>query len=105
MVNAKTNNWVIVFYCFITFIASMSPLSANAQDDESLESQVTEILADEAPKGKIKVGVLDFVVTDTRGTRLSKEEQKDLGAEANERLVADVLKVLRTRVLKEKYHL
>lgn len=94
---------LMIVCCFVTFITSSGVVaSANAQDDESLESQVTEILADEASKGKIKVGVLDFVVTDTRGTRLSKEEQKDLGAEANERLVADVFKGLKDKGLKGK---
>lgn len=101
MIHMKMKLMVVCF--FIVFLtSSVIVASANAQEDESLESQVTEILADEASKGKIKVGVLDFAVTDTRGTKLSKEELQNLGAEANEKLVADVFKGLKDKGLKGK---
>lgn len=75
----------------------------NSIANDSLEAQVVDILAEEAAKGKIKVGISDFSVSTNR--EVSPSDIENLKTQAKEEFMGGLLQNLKAKGIKDKVSL
>lgn len=89
--------YILVVSVFIAITAQKSVAN------DSLESQVTDILSEEAMKGKIKVGISEFSVSTNR--EVSPSDIENLKTQAKEEFMAGLLQNLKAKGVKDKVSL